>query len=189
MPCGYRAAELGGRTAHIAQGPVGTEVEYFREDLEVRSGDAAHRGGELLDGCRILIELIEQRAAGLLGLVLWGSGAQRFFQVVPEAERSVVVQLEDRADVSVPAAYQAVGGCLRVRVLRAGALAVPREHAQCDQGVREVGDGARMQPESLTNLTSGQRRIPQLVEEAQLHRHEKNLRVHEAVAERDDLGG
>jgi hypothetical protein len=176
-------------TAHVAQRAVGTEIEAFSEGLEVWAGDTAHRGGELLDGCGALVELVEHWAASLFGLVLWRSGAQGLFQVAPEAKRSVVVQLEEPADVSVPAPDQAVGGCARVRVPRSRAVAIPGENAQCDQGVREVGDGARMQPEPLANLTSGQRRILQLVEEAQLHRHEQDLRVHEGVAERDDLGG
>ena len=46
-----------------------------------------------------------------------------------------------------------------------------------------------MQPQALADLATGQWSVLQLVEEAQLHRHEKDLRVHEAVAKREDLGG
>src|SRR5262245_8566789 len=124
MPFGHRAAQFSGRTAHVAQGPVGAEVEYVGERLEVGPGDAAHRGDELLEGCRVAVELVEHWTTVLFGLVLGRSGAQRFFQVVPQGDRSLVVQLEYPADVSLPATHQAVGTRRRVRVPCAGAVAV-----------------------------------------------------------------
>src|SRR5262249_46635908 len=127
MPCGHRAAQFSGRTAHVAQGPVGTEVEYFGEGLEVWPGDAAHRADELLEGCGVTVELVEHWATVLFGLVLGRSGPQRFFQVVPQGERSLVVELEDPANVSVPAAYQAVGACRRAGVPCSGAVGVAHE--------------------------------------------------------------
>src|SRR5262245_2163482 len=109
MPCGHRTGEFSGRTAGVAQRPVGTEIESFSEGQEVRPREATHRGQELLEPCRLPVELIEQWAAVVLGLVLRAPRAQGFLQVAPVAERSLIVELEQAADVPFPAAHQAAG--------------------------------------------------------------------------------
>ena len=88
----------------------------------------------------------------MLHLVLRLARAQGLLQVVPEAEQAIVEHLEGPAHVVLAGPDEEARRLGRVRVARPGTVALPSEHAERDQGVEEVGDGAGMELQALTNL-------------------------------------
>ncbi len=186
---GHRRCELAGRAAYVAQRAVLREVDFLGQRLEVRAGNAAHRGHELLEARRIGVQLVEHRAAVVLDLVLRLTGFQCGAEVVPVAEEPRVQHLEHAADVAGLVLVEERRGVRRVAILARGAIADAVEEAERHEGVEEVVHAARVQPQHASQLRAGERARTERGEHAELHCRQQHLRGPERGAHFDDFGG
>ena len=88
-------------------------------------------------------------------------GPQRLRQVVPELEEARVEHLEDAADVARAVAVEVERADRRVGVARGRPVAVAIEELHRHEGIEEIGDAARVQPElaaELARRSGGDRR-------------------------------
>ena len=181
------ASELTGGAPRIAKGFVFREIELLGERFEVTRRDASHRIHELVELLRRRVELGEDGLTGVFDLVLGLTRLQPLGEIVPDLVEAIARHLENPSDVLRAVLVQEHGGLLRVPVQGRGAIPITVEHAERDEGVREVRDRARMEPEALSDGVAAQLATAEVGEELELDRAEEGSRAEKAHADLHDV--
>src|SRR6185312_16252378 len=109
----------------------------------------------------------EYSLLAVLGFILGPAGAERLGQIIPEFEEPRVEHDEDAPDIARAFLIEEQQAFGRVEVLRRRAVSVAAEKFHRDEGVKEVGDAARMEAEFATQLLSREAAITQPGEHAE----------------------
>ena len=191
--CGCRfatsVAEQPRRAADVAQRLELREIELLGERFEVDPREPRHAAQELLERRLLFVERLEDPLLSVLGLVLRLAGPQRFGKVVPELEEPRVQHLENAADVARAPAVEVQRARRRVRVGRAGPVALPVEDLHRDQGVEEIRDPARVHFQLAAQGLARQGAIAECGEDPHLDRGEQHLRRPEAECGLENRAG